>query len=136
MPLHTKQTVYKAAIRELLAELIESIASSKESTEFLLPGPSTTMEEPYEMNLAMVSSPESSDTDDEWEVDHVVNHRVSRGIYLYKLRWKGFGPDADTWHQARLIPGCCQLIIQYWERIATMRRRFFDDEAHESRSRR
>ena len=39
-----------------------------------------------------------------YEVDHVVNHRMGKGIRKghieYRIRWKGYPPDQDTWELA------------------------------------
>jgi hypothetical protein len=124
-----KQTVCRTVIREMIMGLVESVTANEERLESPTPGPSNAAEV---IDSGSTSSSESSETDDEWEVDYVVSHRLDRGVYLYKLRWKNFGPDSDTWHPARLIPGCCQLIIKYWERRASLRRQYIDDEAVES----
>jgi hypothetical protein len=38
-----------------------------------------------------------SDTDDTYVVDHIVDHSFEDGVMWYGVRWKGWGPEHDSW---------------------------------------
>ena len=39
---------------------------------------------------------------DEWLVEKVVKHRVTRsGKFEFLVRWQGYGPEEDTWEPVR-----------------------------------
>jgi Chromo (CHRromatin Organisation MOdifier) domain len=41
----------------------------------------------------------------EFVVERIVSHRKDEhGIMYLKIRWFGYGPDADTWEQLRHVP--------------------------------
>ena len=41
-------------------------------------------------------------------VDH------GNGMFDYKLRWKGYGEDHDTWQTDDKCDGCAEEVIKYW----------------------
>ena len=52
--------------------------------------------------------------DDIWEVEKVLASRVRRKRVQYLIRWKGFGPDEDTWEPWENIEdGAVQTIQDY-----------------------
>ncbi|GAW09794.1 reverse transcriptase-RNase H-integrase [Lentinula edodes] len=52
----------------------------------------------------------------EWEVDCILDERkVGRGR-RYLVRWKGFGPESDSWEPGRSLQDC--VALDRWEGIA------------------
>ena len=41
--------------------------------------------------------------EDIYEVDHIIEEKVEDEIRLYRVRWRGFEPDEDTWEPATNI---------------------------------
>lgn len=50
---------------------------------------------------------------EEFEVERIMNHKVSRGQNLFFIRWKGFGPDFDTWERECSLTNCSKMLDNY-----------------------
>jgi len=50
---------------------------------------------------------------DTYVVDKILDHRVRQGRHEWKVRWKGYGPECDTWEPASSFVGFIQ---QDWKR--------------------
>jgi hypothetical protein len=61
-------------------------------------------------------------TDKEFEVDAIIAHSGKSPNFSYKVRWKGYGPEHDTWIPADYFKGT-EVISDYWERIGQRRSR-------------
>lgn len=48
--------------------------------------------------------------DEDFEVEKLLNHKKQKGKRLFLVRWKGFGPDADTWEPEANLN--CEKILQ------------------------
>jgi hypothetical protein len=35
-----------------------------------------------------------------YDIDHIVERRLEEGAWLYRIRWKGYPPEEDTWEAA------------------------------------
>ena len=56
--------------------------------------------------------------DDIYEVDHIMDHDGSPGDYSYLVKWKGLGPEDDTWvHQTDFHAE--DVIKDYWKALGT-----------------
>lgn len=59
----------------------------------------------------------------EWEVDHLVEHRMratGKGRprkVEYLVRWKGFNENFDTWEPASSLVNAPKVVDAYWKRI-------------------
>ena len=57
------------------------------------------------------------ETDDEiYEVEKILNHKVTKGIIYYKLKWKGFPMSQCTWEKESNLD-CKALLDEYWKNI-------------------
>ncbi|KAL0491213.1 hypothetical protein AKO1_013300 [Acrasis kona] len=59
---------------------------------------------------------ESQDEEEVYEVEKILNKRITRGKVIYLLRWKGYGPEYDTWEPSCNLT-CSELIKQYEDSI-------------------
>ena len=41
---------------------------------------------------------------------------ISQGIRYYRVRWKGFGEEEDTWEPEENLFDCKSVLEQYWKR--------------------
>jgi hypothetical protein len=58
--------------------------------------------------------PDLINNEEEYEVDHIVRHkRTSAGRTLFLIRWKGYGPDEDTWEPASNLKGARETMDEY-----------------------
>jgi len=49
----------------------------------------------------------------EQEVDHIVNHRRKGQGYQFKLRWKGEGPEGDSWEGGTNVRHMKEMVNEY-----------------------
>ena len=64
--------------------------------------------------------PAAVNGDDEYEVAQILERRVRRHhrrnnplVWEYKIRWKGYGPDDDTWEPEANLTGCAPLLAAF-----------------------
>ena len=51
-----------------------------------------------------------------FEVEKILAHDFAKdNTLLYKIRWKGYGPDADSWEPEGNLDGCRALLAEYWQ---------------------
>ncbi|XP_071786010.1 uncharacterized protein [Asterias amurensis] len=48
-----------------------------------------------------------------FEVEKILASKKSRGKTLYKVRWKTFGPEEDTWEPVKHLSGCKELLQDF-----------------------
>ena len=53
-----------------------------------------------------------------YEPEFIVNHRKRGPITEYRVRWKNYSPDYDTWEPASHLSSCPLLIQEYYEKLA------------------
>jgi hypothetical protein len=72
--------------------------------------------------LQLLSSYEPPDGKD-YEVKAILHHRKNKkGGYEYKVRWKGYGAEDDTWEPTKSF-NTKEAINVYWKRRGTPTRR-------------
>lgn len=49
----------------------------------------------------------------EFEVEKIIDDRTDRGATVYRIRWKGYSPQEDTWEPADSLT-CDSLVARYW----------------------
>jgi hypothetical protein len=61
--------------------------------------------------------PDLIDGEEEYEVDHIVKHRKTcRGQIQYLVRWKGQGPEDDSWEPAKHFKHAKETLGEYKKR--------------------
>lgn len=53
--------------------------------------------------------------EEEYEVQDIVDHKVVKGKTQYLIRWKGWGPDGDTWEPEGTL-SCPDIVTKYLEK--------------------
>ncbi|KAJ8652000.1 hypothetical protein O0I10_012395 [Lichtheimia ornata] len=67
--------------------------------------------------LKLISQDEIMPADDVYEVDFIAAHKKEpHGSYLYKVRWKGYTAEDDTWEPYDHF-NSTEVITSYWERL-------------------
>ncbi|KAF7720689.1 hypothetical protein EC973_006483 [Apophysomyces ossiformis] len=67
--------------------------------------------------LKLVSQEELVPEDEIFEVKVIVAHKeMAKGQYLYKVRWRGYKPEDNTWEPATNFQDL-RLVTQYWDKI-------------------
>ena len=59
----------------------------------------------------------SANTDDVYEVESIITHRGDAPAYDYRVRWKGYSADDDSWEPASAFLDS-RIINEYWKRHA------------------
>ncbi|SAM02503.1 hypothetical protein [Absidia glauca] len=65
--------------------------------------------------LKSVSQDPILQEEERWEVESIINHKGSPGNYQYKVRWKGYDSDADTWEPKEMFDST-DTIKEYWNK--------------------
>ena len=49
-----------------------------------------------------------------WEVEQIVNHRNNDGEPVYRVKWRGFGEEDNTWEPGTELGSAAALVADYW----------------------
>ncbi|CAG9763805.1 unnamed protein product [Ceutorhynchus assimilis] len=55
---------------------------------------------------------EEGGDDSEYEVEKIIDKKITKGVTSYLIRWKGYGPDSDTWEPENTLD-CAELIEEF-----------------------
>lgn len=67
--------------------------------------------------LKLISHDAIAPVDEVYEVEAIVAHKKQNdGSYLYRVRWKGYSPEEDTWEPYHHFTHH-DIISSYWERL-------------------
>jgi hypothetical protein len=55
---------------------------------------------------------------DEYIVEKILDHKVDKGVHLWRVRWRGYGSEEDTWEPASSFVGN---VRQDWKKWNTER---------------
>ncbi|CAG9770701.1 unnamed protein product [Ceutorhynchus assimilis] len=55
---------------------------------------------------------EEGGDDSEYEVEKIIDKKITKGVTSYLIRWKGYGPDSDTWEPENTLD-CAELIEDF-----------------------
>ncbi|OWZ65053.1 hypothetical protein AYX14_04161 [Cryptococcus neoformans] len=61
------------------------------------------------------SEEENSGLEDEYEVEKVIKHRGKGKNIEFLVRWKGYGPEYDTWEPTENVASAEEAVAAYWE---------------------
>lgn len=50
---------------------------------------------------------------EDFEVEKIMDHQLGRRQNSYLIRWKGFGPDSDTWQPENSLTNCNKMLENY-----------------------
>jgi hypothetical protein len=53
------------------------------------------------------------ESSEEYEVEKIVEERREKGITLYRVRWKGYDAEDDTWQTARDLRNAPDLLREW-----------------------
>jgi len=51
-------------------------------------------------------------TEEEFEVEEITDKRIVNGTVQYKIRWRGYSPDQDTWEPEKNL-NCPERVRRY-----------------------
>ena len=72
----------------------KSTSSEKVSKPHRIPG-----------GLQQMPLHEFDKTGDMYEIEDVIAERLEKGVPIYRIRWKGFGAESDTWEPIEHLAG-------------------------------
>lgn len=89
--------------------------------------------------LKLISQDEIIPADEVYEIDSIIAHKKEpNGTYLYKVRWKGYTAEDDTWEPYEHF-NSTDVITSYWERLGvdcphnTNNKQTHDDPKHKQK---
>ncbi|XP_020657679.3 M-phase phosphoprotein 8 [Pogona vitticeps] len=60
---------------------------------------------------------DSEDEEDVYEVEKILDVKTEDGKILYKVRWKGYPPDDDTWEPEEHLEDCREVLLEFQNKI-------------------
>ena len=54
-------------------------------------------------------------SESEWVVEQILDHRLQQNRHEFLVHWKGFPPDDDSWEPIENLEGSQSLIAEYWQ---------------------
>ncbi|KAK6315193.1 hypothetical protein J4Q44_G00147220 [Coregonus suidteri] len=70
----------------------------------------------------MAEKPEAGDSEDEvedvYEVERIIDMRTEEGEVLYRVRWKNYSSDDDTWEPEAHLEDCREVLLVYKRALA------------------
>ncbi|XP_064832595.1 M-phase phosphoprotein 8-like isoform X2 [Oncorhynchus masou masou] len=70
----------------------------------------------------MAEKPEAGDSEDEvedvYEVERIIDMRTEEGEVLYRVRWKNYSSDDDTWEPEAHLEDCREVLLGYKRALA------------------
>ncbi|XP_055988933.1 M-phase phosphoprotein 8 [Sorex fumeus] len=61
---------------------------------------------------------ESVDGEDVFEVEQILDMKIEEGNVLYKVRWKGYSSEDDTWEPEIHLQDCKEVLLEFRNRLA------------------
>ena len=71
----------------------------------------------------------AEDDEGDYEVDFITDHKRLRDrSYMFKIRWKGYDEDHDTWHAESDLTECADSIQEYMEEKGLRKKTYTETE--------
>ncbi|XP_043547818.1 M-phase phosphoprotein 8 isoform X1 [Chiloscyllium plagiosum] len=64
------------------------------------------------------SEPESETEEDVYEVERIVDMKISEGQVLYRVHWKGYSSEDDTWEPEAHLEDCTEVLQVFKRKLA------------------
>ncbi|CAM4604681.1 unnamed protein product [Leuciscus chuanchicus] len=61
------------------------------------------------------------DEEDVYEVERIIDTRVEEGVMLYRVRWKNYSSDDDTWEPEAHLDDCREVLLAYKKALAEIK---------------
>lgn len=76
------------------------------------------VEEDENENESEDGNEDENEADDEYVVEEIVGHKVSKGTIIYDVKWQGYENPADrTWEPESNLEGAADVLQEYFEKI-------------------
>ncbi|XP_031729806.1 M-phase phosphoprotein 8 isoform X2 [Anarrhichthys ocellatus] len=64
---------------------------------------------------------EQDEEEDVYEVERIIDMRVEEGEVLYRVRWKNYCSDDDTWEPEAHLEDCCEVLLAFKKSMAELK---------------
>ena len=61
--------------------------------------------------------PEVVEGEEEYEVEAIIDHKREKGTWWYLIKWKGYGPESNTWEPRQNITHAEKILKAYSSKI-------------------
>ncbi|KAM6970581.1 M-phase phosphoprotein 8 [Aplochiton taeniatus] len=75
---------------------------------------------------------EQDEEEDVYEVERIIDMRVEEGEVLYRVRWKNYSSDDDTWEPEAHLEDCREVLLTYKKMLADVKAAKKEQEAKKS----
>ncbi|XP_072556952.1 M-phase phosphoprotein 8-like isoform X2 [Paramormyrops kingsleyae] len=65
---------------------------------------------------------EQDEEEDVYEVEKIIDMRTEKGEVLYRVRWKNYTSDDDTWEPESHLEDCREVLLAYRRRLAEVKK--------------
>lgn len=52
------------------------------------------------------------------KVEDIISHKRKKSKILYLVRWKGYGPESDTWEKPSALENCPNILKKYTDKVS------------------
>ncbi|XP_067299754.1 M-phase phosphoprotein 8 isoform X2 [Pseudorasbora parva] len=59
--------------------------------------------------------------EDVYEVERIIDMRMEEGVVLYRVRWKNYSSEEDTWEPEAHLDDCREVLLAYKKALAEMK---------------
>ncbi|XP_041127902.1 M-phase phosphoprotein 8-like isoform X2 [Polyodon spathula] len=61
---------------------------------------------------------EQDEAEDVFEVEHIIDMKTEKGEITYRVRWKGYTSEDDTWEPEAHLESCKEVLLAYQRKLA------------------